>query len=255
MKQQIRIFALLLVALIAVVGYSLAPWTLQVGRLELKKIDLPDALRIVPEQAVAAADKKDSFTPAPLDTARQRILFFGDSMLEGLSRRFADYAEANGHDLQSVLWYSSTTQLWAETDTLQHFLRQANPTFIVICLGSNELFVRDLPKRNQYVEQILRKVGNVPYVWISPPNWKDDTGINDAILRHVGPHRYFDSRHLTLQRGRDGAHPTFEAAATWMDKAAAWMQSDSTAHPIRLLPPQKKAEHRKLKLLMPAAGT
>ena len=111
MKQQIRIFVLLLVALIAVVGYSLAPWTLQVGHLELKKIDLPDALRIVPDKAVAKTEKKEAFTPAPLDTARQRILFFGDSMLEGLSRRFADYAEANGHDLQTVLWYSSTTQL------------------------------------------------------------------------------------------------------------------------------------------------
>jgi hypothetical protein len=113
-----------------------------------------------------------------------------------------------------------------------------------VCLCSNELFVRDLDDRDTYIKQIVRKIGDTPFVWISPPNWKEDTGINELIISNVGTNRYFDSRHLELKRGRDKVHPTFDAAEGWMDTVAVWMNSPQTAHPIRM---DKPAEKRKRK--------
>lgn len=156
-------------------------------------------------------------------------------MVEGLSQHFNYWAEQNGHTLQSVVWYSSSTELWATSDTLNVFLNRVQPTFIVICLGSNELFVRDLDRREGYIRQIVSKLGDTPFVWVSPPNWKDDTGINDRIISVVGKSRYFDSRHLTLERRADHAHPTLAAAGQWMELIANWLcNPDSTAHAIRL---------------------
>ena len=42
----------------------------------------------------------------------QTILFIGDSMVEGLSRRLGDYSAENGHTLYTVIWYSSSTERW-----------------------------------------------------------------------------------------------------------------------------------------------
>ncbi|MBR1593847.1 MAG: SGNH/GDSL hydrolase family protein [Alloprevotella sp.] len=236
-----------MLAAACLLAYALSPGTIGLGGVTLKKLSLPIAAdTTASETEGAAAD-----TIAALDEAPQRILFVGDSMLEGLSRRFGDYAAANGHKLDVVLWYSSTTERWATSDTLTYFLRRYDPTFVVVCLGSNELFVRDLPDRDRHIATLLQRIGSLPYVWISPPNWKEDTGINDLILRHVGERRYFDSRHLTLQRGRDRAHPTFAAAAQWMDSVATWMAGNTTAHPIRMERPDTTAKPNSLTLLSP----
>lgn len=179
-------------------------------------------------------------TVAASDSTKLRILFFGDSMLEGLAKRLCDYTMENGYDLTSVIWYSSSTKLWAETDTLQYFFDKVKPDFVMLCLGSNELFVRDLEKRDRYIGRLVDKLAGLPFIWISPPNWKDDSGINQLIIDHIGMDRYFDSRHLTLERSSDHAHPTHEAAALWMDTVAVWMSSSASRHPLRLDKPTEK---------------
>ena len=137
-------------------------------------------------------------------------------MVEGLSRRLGDYAGENGHKLYTVIWYSSSTERWGTTQTLEHFIAEYKPTYILICLGSNELFINDLANRTQYVQQLVKKIGNIPFVWISPSNWNGDTGINDVIKENVGKGHFFDSRNLKLKRGSDHYHPTWAAAAYWM---------------------------------------
>lgn len=241
-----KVFLILLFAAFVLIAYALTPWTLGMGDVELRKISLPHSDSVQTDTIAKPAQK-----PTEVDTTSQRILFFGDSMLEGLQRRFADYAVENGHELDVVLWYSSTTQLWAQTDTLSHFLRRYNPTFVAICLGSNELFVRDLSSCDRYIGTIVSKLGRIPFVWISPPNWKEDTGINDLIAKHVGKERFFDSRSIKLQRGRDHAHPTFAAAEVWMDSVAVWMNSLDTAHPIRMAKPTVKGKANTITLLQP----
>ncbi|MBQ4023519.1 MAG: SGNH/GDSL hydrolase family protein [Prevotella sp.] len=260
MKNQWKSLLLLVSALCIVLVYALCSKDIQLD-LRLKKADIAKAFEPRPADslsaetgfAASAKAREDSIRAAREhpDTTRQRILFFGDSMLEGLTRRLVDYTEHNGHELHTVVWYSSTSQIWAQTDTLQHFMREVDPTYVIVCLCANELFVKDLDQREQYVKTILKRIGNIPYVWVSPPNWKEDTGINDVIIRNVGRDRYFDSRHLNLDRGKDHAHPTFSAAAVWADTIASWLRSPNTEHPIRMDVPTEKAKNKHITLLMP----
>ena len=256
MKNQWKTLLLLATALTVVVAYALCSDDIHFD-VRLEKSDLTKVFQSRLDDSLSAkaglAAYEDSLRRAREhpDTTRQRILFFGDSMLEGLMRRLSDYAEHNGHSMHTVVWYSSTSEIWAKTDTLEHFIRQEKPTYAIVCLCANELFVKDLDQREKYIQTILHKLEGIPYVWVSPPNWKEDTGINDLIIKHVGRDRYFDSRHLTLERGRDHAHPTFSAAVVWADTIASWLSSPNTLHPIRMDIPTQKAQHPKVTLLMP----
>ena len=179
--------------------------------------------------------------PAPLslDTAGKRILFFGDSMIEGLSMRFADYARENGHQLYTVCWYGSTTTGWANNlDTLQSFLRWSEADYVVVSLGGNELKVKDLDNRAENIRIIQRALGTRPTIWVAPPSWVKNPTITGVIRGVVGDKRYFDSTRLTYTRGSDKMHPTFGSASRWMDSIAVWMSSPQTAHPIQMNFPQ-----------------
>lgn len=243
MTARVKTLILLFVALAAVLAYAFSPYDFSNDGNGLRKVSLKALEAPKPSPKVTALAQQKAAPPKPKqqqpDTCKQTFLFFGDSMLEGLTRRFDDYAGANGHTLHTVIWYSSVSEKWAKTKTLEHYINKYHPTFIVVCLCSNELFVRDLDVRDKYIATIVQKIGNIPFVWISPPNWKDDTGINELIIKHVGKERYFDSRHLTLERGKDHAHPTFSAAAHWFDLVAKWMSSKETAHPIIMKAPDK----------------
>lgn len=272
MRTQLKILLLLVDVLVVLAIYAISPIDWTVANNELRKVnfqiapDTTSAAGIAEEAGVTVAGTGDADAsgqgaslaalatpkePKTKDTGKQRFLFFGDSMLEGLSRRLCDYVAHNGHEQRTVLWYSSTSEKWATTNTLDYYIREVQPTFIICCLCSNELFVRDLDRRDKFIATIVRKMGDIPFVWISPPNWKDDTGINELIIKHVGKERYFDSRHLTLARGKDKAHPTFEAAAHWFDLVAEWLESDQTAHPIVMEKPTQKVKWSHVTMLQP----
>lgn len=168
------------------------------------------------------------------DSLPKSILFIGDSMLEGLSPRMASYAKKNGHKINSVIWYSSTSETWGKSDTLRYFIRKFKPNYILISLGANELFVKDIKKkRDKYVKSILKQIGNIPYVWIGPPNWKDDTGINELIAKNVNGGSFFLTRGMKFDRAKDGAHPTRSSAIVWMDSVVSWINLNGN-HPILL---------------------
>ncbi len=248
MDSRIKVLLILVIVLVGTLVYALTPDDFTIS---LKKIDLASLSADTTDVAdTIAAEKPD--TVKKVDENPHRILFFGDSMVEGLMRRFCDYAGHNGHELDVVCWYSSTSDKWANTGTLEHYIKEYSPTFIVVCLCGNELFVRDLPKREENIKKIISIIDTIPFVWVSPPNWKDDTGINDLIIKHVGKERYFDSRHLELERGKDHAHPTFSAAAIWMDTIAVWMRGMETAHPIKMDKPTEKHKATHQILLSPS---
>ena len=256
MKAQIKVLMILALALIAVLVYAIVPKS-DALKEQIVPLNL-EALRTAPTtdaevEAIEKADSIERVKTREVDTTAQRILFFGDSMLETLARHAADYAAGNGHEIHSIVWYSSNSKIWAETDTLQHFIRKYDPTFIMVCLCSNELFVRDLDNRERYIRKIVEKIGKIPFIWISPPNWKDDTGINERIIKAVGKERYFDSCHYRerMARRRDHAHPTQEAANWWMDSIALWMNSMETAHPILMQPTDTVVKVKNMILLQP----
>ena len=254
------LWTLLAVALAAFVAASLAPAAdylpegMQRARFWQELTAQPDTAR--PE--VAETEQPDTTAAEPsrpdTDTIPKNILFIGDSMLEGLSPRLAAYADLNGHKLNTVIWYSSTSEVWGSCDTLSHFIARFKPDYIFVCLGSNELFVRDIAaKRAHCVDHILSQIGDIPYVWIGPPNWKPDTGINRLVSSMAAPGTYFMSEGMQFDRTKDGAHPTRNSAALWMDSVARWMPLHC-AHPILMETPptEKRGKPASIILLQPA---
>jgi hypothetical protein len=172
------------------------------------------------------AVKKDTIPALPVvDTAKHRILLTGDSMVEGLMFPFIKYCKENGHHFTGVPVYSSTTLSFSKSDTLRGLIDKYDPDYIILALGSNELFIRDIEKRDSSVKKILKQAGKRKFVWVGPPNWKKDTGINDLILANVGEKRFFCSKDLHFERARDGAHPTWASARVWADTIARWLMN------------------------------
>ena len=171
---------------------------------------------------------------APLDTTAKNILFIGDSMLEGLAPRLAKYCDKNGHKLVEVIWYSSSTLCWGESTRLAELINEYKPDYIFVCLGANELYVPNIKHaRRPFLKKMLADIGDIPYVWIGPPNWDEDTGINDLLKQEVDEGCFYLSANDNFERSRDGAHPTRASAHLWMDRVVKWL-SDVGAHPIRL---------------------
>ena len=200
--------------------------------LELADVVTTDS---VSGKAIATVER------APLDTTKKNILFIGDSMLERLSPRIAAYAEENGHQMNTVIWYGSSTEVWATSGRAKECIQKYRPDYIIISLGGNELFVNDIiARRTKYVKQIVAEFADIPYVWIGPPNWKKDTGINKMIQSVVPKGNFYLSytpdQHY--ERAKDGAHPTPASAAKGADRICKWIVEESN-NPIVLNLPQK----------------
>jgi hypothetical protein len=207
---------------------------LNVDKFAPKKEIKKDSL---PKDNLVAEQKKPK-----LDTSSHRILLIGDSMLEGLSIRFIDYCEANNHELFSLIWYSSNTGWWGKSDTMTHYINKVKPTYIIFAIGSGDISVQNVhEKRKPYVEEILNKIKGIPYTWVGPPNWKEDTGINDLLSETVEEGTFFLSKNLNFERTSDGVHPTTASAGQWMDSIATFIMNDSK-YRIKLDVPDKKTK-------------
>ncbi len=179
------------------------------------------------------------------DTSSQRIMLVGDSMTGVLRWKFRDYCQYNGHKLYVVIWDAANTIWYNRHDTLKYYIEKIKPTYIFIVLGANELFIPNIKKsRKKYVEGIIEQIGDIPFVWVGPPNWTKDSGINDLIESIVGPRRFFPTYKISLnnphfKRYPDGAHPRPSAAQIWMDSLAKWVMTKSL-HPIKFYKPPAK---------------
>lgn len=229
---------LLLGSLVLFTVLSFANAKISIGSYEIKdsgirKFFIPEVLPL----AQAAASVEQEGSGDKVDSSAQKFLLIGDSMLEFLRIRLGDYARKNGHSVNTVIWYSSSSLWYGQCDTLKHFINKHKPTYVLLGLGANELFVKDIStERAEYVRNIIAQIDTLPFVWIGPPNWKDDTGINDLILRYAGKDRYFPSKNLSYERSKDGAHPKRESAYKWMDSVAVYLQTEAR-YKILMTPP------------------
>jgi hypothetical protein len=98
------------------------------------------------------------------------------------------------------------------------------PTLVIVGLGLNEVFARDIEKRKKYIEIINQKIDSAgaKVFWMGPAAWVQDKGIVSAI-RDVNGIRFFDATSLSLTRGGDGRHPDMRAYKFWFSHAAAYM--------------------------------
>ena len=238
------LWTLLLAAFVFFAVLSFWQDGISIGSLDIKTGTFArDLMGYKPEKhtqsadTVAADEKHPKGWRAPMDTTAKNILFIGDSMLEGLAPRLAKYCDKNGHTLVEVIWYSSSTLVWGKSGRLAELIEKYKPNYIFVCLGANELYVPDIKRaRRPYVKKILAEIGKIPYVWIGPPNWDEDTGINDLISQEVEDGCFYLSANDHFERSRDGAHPTRASAHQWMDRVVKWVGT-SGAHPIRLEDP------------------
>ncbi|WP_053337422.1 SGNH/GDSL hydrolase family protein [Microscilla marina] len=165
----------------------------------------------------------------------QHILLIGDSMAgaAGLEYGFRKYAAYNGHRLTVVSQASSHTAGWSTSKQLKTAIAIHKPTYVIVVLGANELFVQDIPQRKEYIKDIIKQAGDTPVIWAGPPNWRKDTGINEAILAVVGKDRFFPSENVKITRQSDGIHPNLRGSVAWSDALSKWIMTESK-HKIRL---------------------
>lgn len=158
---------------------------------------------------------------------KEKILLLGDSMVEVLSPWLAAYAKENGHELVPAIWYGSTIGAWARSPELGRLLGEIEPTLVIVALGSSELTARSIATRKPSLRAIVDRVGSkVRLAWIGPPNWREDTGINDLLEAEIGDDRFFRSAGLELTRKRDGIHPDAAGGRVWAGAIAAWLERD-----------------------------
>ncbi|NTW33826.1 MAG: SGNH/GDSL hydrolase family protein [Bacteroidetes bacterium] len=225
--------------------YSFALVPIKLFNIEIKQSGIKEFISpsMLPQGKLLINSRKSSYVQhSPVDSTAQRFLLIGDSMLEGLGYRLNDYCKKNGHKMNSVIWYSSSTLWYGSCDTIAYFIKKFDPTYIVLVIGSNELFIRDIIRnRDKFVKNILRQMGDKKFIWVGPPNWKKDSGINDLIARNTGEKKYFPSKNLTFNRNSDGAHPTRQSASMWMDSIASFIMKKSM-YPVILNYPDEAAK-------------
>lgn len=242
-KGYVALWLLLALALSIVTLISFYEEDITIGNYTLKKAPIVEMLGRSKEKELADSiqrqEKLDSIRTAKevekVDSMPQSIFIFGDSMTYNLALRLAKYARQNGHTIHSVNWDSSSTLTWGQCDTLAYYIRKYKPTQIFIALGSNELYLKNLKAREPYIRHILEMIDTIPYVWIGPPNWKADAGINDEIEAMCAPRSFFRSAGMEFKRKADHIHPTAVSSALWMDSIMRWLPKSS--HPFLATPP------------------
>lgn len=233
-KHYVGLWFLLSAALVAIVIVAFSD-DMSIGSYTVKKAPIADML-LKSEDAEELYETSAADTVAVVseeiktDSLPQSLFIFGDSMTYNLALRLAQYAKQNGHQIHAVNWDSSNTKIWADYDTLANCLKRYQPTQVFISLGSNELYFKDPSSRLQYVKKILEVIDTIPYVWIGPPNWKEDTGINDMLERACKPGSFFRSAGMQFERKADHIHPTRKASALWVDSIMRWLPKSS--HPF-----------------------
>lgn len=224
---------LLALALVVVMGVAFLD-DIKIGSYTVKKAPIADLLFAEDLEPDDIKQNVDSITTEnekiKTDSLPQSIFIFGDSMTYNLALRLAEYAKQNGHTIHSVNWDSSNTKIWADHDTLSYFIRKFKPTHIFISLGSNELYLKNPDLRKPQVKKILEVIDTIPYVWIGPPNWAEDTGFNDMLQSMCAPGSFFRSAGMSFERKADKIHPTRNSSALWVDSIIRWLPG--SAHPF-----------------------
>ena len=161
-------------------------------------------------------------------------------MAYSLMFRAKNYCDYNNHDLHVVSWVSATSKTFAICDTLEYFVNLYKPTYIIFVIGANEMFALNAKDRIKYIDKIIPQTHGIPTVWIGPPNWREDTGINEMMMKKFGPRQFFLSKKLHYTRvDGDVAHPDRKSGSMWMDSISSWITRESF-FPIRLDIPQDK---------------
>jgi hypothetical protein len=234
---QLILFLLLILIVFVLYGLKTTPLVLgeeikQFGVKALFKEQESKVEQIVLDTIVEVA-QDNTKTNVKRDSSSKFILLTGDSMVEQLRYRMEEIAHFNGHKLMACIWYNSTTKKWSKTNRLSDLYKEYRPDVVIFTLGANELSLPNIKSREPFIKDMIAEIDSlgIPFVWIGPPNWLEDTGLNNMVEQYIGEKRFYHSAHLEDElvdlRQEDGAHPTREGADLWADSINIWLTSQS----------------------------
>ena len=172
------------------------------------------------------ADTSSNFKLGIPDSSQQRILFIGDSQAGGLVSVLNDYCFENGHNLVATFtWYSATIFNFGYSNKVDELIKKYQPTLIMIVLGLNEMYAKDIVKRTSAANLLKAKIGSIPYLWIGPAKYMEDFGINKVYEQTATSNRFVLSKDLNLPKGGDKRHPNREGYRIWMEHVARFIQT------------------------------
>jgi lysophospholipase L1-like esterase len=175
--------------------------------------------------------------PAPLPELPRGtlVLHVGDSFAGSLGVPLAQRLKARG--LRSVLEYqtSSYVPTWASGKELPQYVSRYNPDLVIITLGANEFELANPEQRAASVRRLVNHLGGRPCVWVTPPRWKQDTGILAVIYANLKPCRFLDSDTIVpdLERKQDKIHPSDAGRERWADAVLAWLEHERRGESAR----------------------
>lgn len=237
-SQIMALWVLITLTLVIFVGLSFSE-EMKVGHYTVTKARFPETLLAKDE---AAEEKEGTIeildtVPIPVetvvepDTTVHSILVFGDSMTHHLAMSIAKYGTKNNYKVLGVTWESSSIPGWRHSGKIKQYIEMGKPDFIIISLGSNEMELKNFDRRIPDIEDILKQLGDIPYVWVGPPLWKEDKGLYAALKKALPNGKVFEIRNdVAIERGPDHVHPTRKGADVWADTLMRWIKKSD--HPI-----------------------
>jgi len=184
-----------------------------------------DAAERAKSDSAASSAPRDPTAGAPELPRGTLVLQVGDSFAGSLGIPLGARLRARG--LHSVLKFqtSSYVPTWADGTELPEYVSHYSPDLVLITLGANEFELSAPDTRAASVRRLVRRLNGRPCVWISPPRWKQDSGILAVIEANSKPCRFLDSDTVVhdLARKPDKIHPSDAAREVWADAVLAWL--------------------------------
>jgi hypothetical protein len=191
------------------------------------RVPAPSATEWTGERAPVAPPRGG--TPAePVPDAW--VLHVGDSFVhaflwQNLRPRFL--AQGTQYVVQATTATYTTT--WAASPVLDEWLSR-RPALVLVTLGANEVEMPDPNLHAKAIEGIARKIASAgaACVWITPPMWKEESGILGVIREHCAPCLYFDSDAVlgglsADERQKDRIHPNARGGGRWARAFWDWL--------------------------------
>lgn len=237
MPPVISLWIMITLALVIFIGISFSD-DFTIGNYTLSKAYFPETLLAKDEIKEPQTEILQQDTlPIPVetliepDTTVHSVLLFGDSMTHNLGMSISKYGSKNNYKVTAVTWESSSIPGWRNSGKIKKYMEMSNPDFIIISLGSNEMELKHFERRIPDIEGIVEQLGDVPYVWVGPPLWKEDKGLYNALETALPKGKIFKIEDKELiQRGPDHVHPTMQGADIWADTLMRWIKKSE--HPI-----------------------
>jgi hypothetical protein len=178
------------------------------------------------------SDSAPQRAPEPATTAPRSVLHFGDSMVPLVGNYLRPAFEAKGARYEMLSTHSSGVASWAADARLETALAATKADLVLISLGTNDLFTRELEVANAAIRAIVQKVAPRRCLWIAPPAWTRDFGFGRTLREAATPCGFFDSTTVKFTRQTDGKHPDWSSSYRWA--SAVWQAlGETTSIPLR----------------------